>query len=131
MRKTEERAKRGQVDIQVCLRAAMQFSQICSQLTEEEHARNAEALAYACIKYADLCRNRTNDYVFSFDKMLEDQAPRPNSARTCEAAQGNTGVYLLYSLTRIRSIFRRPELAAIDLEQLKQTTAIALEHASV
>lgn len=47
-------------------------------------------MAYGCIKYADLCHNRSHEYVFSFDKMLEDR--------------GNTAVYLLYALTRIRSI---------------------------
>lgn len=49
-----------------------------------------KAVAYGCIKYADLCHNRSHEYVFSFDKMLEDK--------------GNTAVYLLYALTRIRSI---------------------------
>ena len=44
-----------------------------SQFTEEETKATIDALAYSCIKYADLLRNRTNDYVFSFDKMLEDQ----------------------------------------------------------
>ena len=28
-----------------------------------------EAVAYGCIKYADLSHNRVNDYVFSFDKV--------------------------------------------------------------
>jgi arginyl-tRNA synthetase len=44
--------------------------------------------------------------------------------------QGNTGVYLLYSLTRIRSILRRPELAAVDLDAAA-TTPIVLEHPAV
>ena len=42
-------------------------------MSEAEQKQAYESLAYACIKYADLCRNRSNDYVFSFDKMLEDQ----------------------------------------------------------
>lgn len=29
-----------------------------------------EAVAYACIKYADLSHVRTSDYVFSFDKVF-------------------------------------------------------------
>ena len=45
-------------------------------------------VAYSCIKYNDLAHDRTSDYVFSFDKMLEDR--------------GNTAAYLLYMLTRIR-----------------------------
>jgi arginyl-tRNA synthetase len=59
-------------------------------LTEEEMKQAETAVAYGCIKYADLCHNRSHEYVFSFDKMLEDR--------------GNTAVYLLYALTRIRSI---------------------------
>lgn len=71
-------------------------------LTPEELKQAQEAIAYGCIKYADLSHNRVNDYVFSFDKMLDDK--------------GNTAVYLLYALTRIRSIART---AQISPEQLK------------
>ena len=53
---------------------------------EDEARRTAEALAYGCIKYADLSNNRNHEYVFSFDKMLEDK--------------GNTAVYMLYAYTR-------------------------------
>ncbi|XP_053673140.1 probable arginine--tRNA ligase, cytoplasmic [Anopheles nili] len=61
-------------------------------LTPEELRAAQESVAYGCIKYADLSHNRNNEYIFSFDKMLEDK--------------GNTAVYLLYALTRIRSIAR-------------------------
>lgn len=71
-------------------------------LTPEELTLAKEAVAYGCIKYADLSHNRLNDYVFSFDKMLDDK--------------GNTAVYLLYALTRIRSIART---AQVSEEQLK------------
>jgi arginyl-tRNA synthetase len=57
-------------------------------LTAEELSAAQTSVAYGCIKYADLCHTRTNDYVFSFDKMLEDK--------------GNTAVYLLYAYTRIK-----------------------------
>lgn len=39
------------------------------ELTEEEQQTAAEAVAYGCIKYADLSHNRINDYIFSFDKV--------------------------------------------------------------
>lgn len=61
-------------------------------LNPEELKAAEEAVAYGCIKYADLSNNRTSDYVFSFDRMLDDK--------------GNTAVYLLYAYTRIRSIKR-------------------------
>jgi len=61
-------------------------------LTAQEFKAAQESVAYGCVKYADLSHNRNLDYVFSFDKMLEDR--------------GNTAVYLLYALTRIKSIAR-------------------------
>ncbi|XP_023931228.1 arginine--tRNA ligase, cytoplasmic isoform X2 [Lingula anatina] len=74
-------------------------------LTPEELKAAQEAVAYGCIKYADLSHNRTNDYVFSFDKMLDDK--------------GNTAVYLLYAYMRIKSIART---AGVTPEQLKEAS---------
>ena len=37
-------------------------------LSPEELEAAQKSVAYGCIKYADLCHTRTNDYVFSFDK---------------------------------------------------------------
>ena len=42
-------------------------------LSEEEIIACRDAVAYGCIKFADLTCTRTNDYVFSFDKMLDDR----------------------------------------------------------
>ncbi|XP_059273305.1 arginine--tRNA ligase, cytoplasmic [Mustela nigripes] len=83
-------------------------------LTVEELKAAQTSVAYGCIKYADLSHNRLNDYIFSFDKMLDDR--------------GNTAAYLLYAFTRIRSIAR---LANIDEDMLKkaaQETKIILDH---
>jgi len=78
------------------------------ELSEDEMKAAQEAVAYGCIKYADLCRDRNKDYVFSFDQMLEDR--------------GNTAVYLLYSLTRIRSIKRKADLGCLeDILNRRQT----------
>ncbi|KAH9521113.1 hypothetical protein DERF_004789, partial [Dermatophagoides farinae] len=65
-------------------------------LTKEELAIAQKAVAIGCIKYADLSHDRNNDYIFSFDRMLDDK--------------GNTAVYLLYTITRIRSIIRNCNL---------------------
>ena len=78
------------------------------ELSAEEIKAAQEAVAYGCIKYADLSRDRNKDYVFSFDQMLSDK--------------GNTAVYLLYSLTRIRSIKRRGDLGCVD-DVLKRRSA--------
>nr|XP_032836785.1 arginine--tRNA ligase, cytoplasmic [Petromyzon marinus] len=86
-------------------------------LTPEELEAARRAVAFGCIKYADLAHSRTNDYVFSFAKMLDDR--------------GNTAVYLLYAYTRIRSIAR---VAHVDPAQLRSEArrvgGVALGHAS-
>ncbi|CAG9808842.1 unnamed protein product [Chironomus riparius] len=84
-------------------------------LNEEEMKEAQKNVAYGCIKYADLSKNCKNEYVFSFDKMLEDK--------------GNTAVYLLYANTRICSIARNlGEEFLKSLPKLKKETSIELEH---
>ena len=84
-------------------------------LTDDELKKAQESVAYSCIKYADLSHNRNNEYIFSFDKMLEDK--------------GNTAVYLLYAYTRIRSIARNCGNDFVDnLEQIIRDTKIELNH---
>lgn len=78
-------------------------------MSNEELKLAETAVAYGCIKYADLCHNRNHEYVFSFDKMLEDK--------------GNTAVYLLYALTRIRSIISNLGVKNQDINE-----PISLEH---
>ncbi|CAL8110860.1 unnamed protein product [Orchesella dallaii] len=73
------------------------------EMTQEEFNAAMTSVAYSCIKYSDLSHNRVHEYVFSFDKMLEDK--------------GNTAVYLLYAYTRIKSIARK---AGVSLEQLQE-----------
>lgn len=83
-------------------------------LTPEELKQAQEAVAYGCIKYADLSHNRVNDYIFSFDKMLDDK--------------GNTAVYLLYALTRIRSIARTAQISIDQLLEEVQKTGFKFSH---
>ncbi|XP_013189791.1 arginine--tRNA ligase, cytoplasmic [Amyelois transitella] len=83
-------------------------------LSPEELKQAQEAVAYGCIKYADLSHNRVNDYVFSFDKMLDDK--------------GNTAVYLLYALTRIRSIARTAQISLDTLLEEAQKSDFTLSH---
>ncbi|CAK1587144.1 unnamed protein product [Parnassius mnemosyne] len=85
-------------------------------LTPEELKKAQEAVAYGCIKYADLSHNRINDYVFSFDKMLDDK--------------GNTAVYLLYALTRIRSIARTAQISESKLLEEAKKSGFKLAHES-
>uniref|UniRef100_A0A182K960 Probable arginine--tRNA ligase, cytoplasmic n=1 Tax=Anopheles christyi TaxID=43041 RepID=A0A182K960_9DIPT len=84
-------------------------------LTQEELVAAQESVAFGCIKYADLSHNRNNEYVFSFDKMLEDK--------------GNTAVYLLYAYTRIRSIARNcGGDFANNIQKVIDSTDIKLDH---
>ncbi|XP_076835896.1 arginine--tRNA ligase, cytoplasmic isoform X1 [Brachyhypopomus gauderio] len=83
-------------------------------LTPEELSQAQRAVAFGCIKYADLSHNRINDYVFSFDKMLDDR--------------GNTAAYLLYAFTRIRSIARLANLDEAALRKAAETCEMVLDH---
>lgn len=83
-------------------------------LTPEELKKAQESVAYGCIKYADLSHNRNHEYVFSFDKMLEDK--------------GNTAVYLLYAFTRIQSIARNANLSPEQVKELAKTNSVSLSH---
>lgn len=86
-----------------------------SVLSADELKAAQESVAYGCVKYADLSKNRTCDYVFSFDRMLEDK--------------GNTAVYLLYAYTRIKSIARNcgPDYVQ-NLQKLAKNISFTLEH---
>ncbi|XP_019725305.1 arginine--tRNA ligase, cytoplasmic [Hippocampus comes] len=83
-------------------------------LTPEELTKAQRSVAFGCIKYADLSHNRINDYVFSFDKMLDDR--------------GNTAAYLLYALTRIRSIARLANVDEATLRKAAQSVEVLLDH---
>ncbi|KAK2165208.1 hypothetical protein LSH36_53g02028 [Paralvinella palmiformis] len=83
-------------------------------LTLDEFKAAQEAVAYGCIKYADLSHHRLHDYVFSFDKMLDDK--------------GNTAVYLQYAFMRIRAIVRTANVAPEELQNAAKKTKFELEH---
>uniref|UniRef100_A0A3B3ZI07 Arginine--tRNA ligase, cytoplasmic n=2 Tax=Periophthalmus magnuspinnatus TaxID=409849 RepID=A0A3B3ZI07_9GOBI len=83
-------------------------------LSPEELEKAQRAVAFGCIKYADLSHNRINDYIFSFDKMLDDR--------------GNTAAYLLYAFTRIRSIARLANIDEAALRKAAETTEVLLDH---
>ncbi|MGO8838937.1 MAG: arginine--tRNA ligase [Limisphaerales bacterium] len=68
------------------------------ELPEAQRREIARAVGLGAVKYADLLPNRQSDYVFSWDKIL--------------ALQGNTAPYLQYAYARIRSIFRKSDVAS-------------------
>lgn len=86
-------------------RAGVLISQKSTALSEQEKADVIEAVGIGSVKYADLSKNRTTDYVFDWDNML--------------SFEGNTAPYMQYAYTRIRSIFNRSQIALSDVEQAK------------
>ncbi len=77
-------------------------------LSEDDRATVARVVGAGAMKYAELSKNRTTDYVFDFDNML--------------SFDGNTAPYLQYAYTRIRSVFRR---AGLDPESLDAQISLA------
>ena len=75
--------------------------------SERQHV--AETVGIGAIKYADLCQNRTTDYVFSYDKMLE--------------LKGNTAAYMQYAVARVEGVL---EKGGIDREALRRSTPTIL-----
>ena len=63
------------------------------ELDEATYLEIAEKVGIAAVKYADLSKNRTSDYIFDWSSML--------------SFEGNTAPYLMYAYARIRSILRK------------------------
>ena len=70
-------------------------------LETAEKQNIANTVAMAAVKYADLSKHRTTDYVFDWDNML--------------AFEGNTAPYMQYAYTRVASIFAK---AGISMDEL-------------
>ncbi|WP_239351984.1 arginine--tRNA ligase [Snodgrassella communis] len=86
-------------------------------LSPDEIAHIGHAVGIGAVKYADLSKNRTSDYIFDWDSML--------------SFEGNTAPYLQYAYTRVQSVFRKAETwdknSEISLnEPLEQQLAVEL-----
>jgi arginyl-tRNA synthetase len=71
----------------------------------------SEAVGIGAVKYADLSNDRVKDYVFDWDRMLD--------------FQGNTGPYLQYAHTRVRSVFRQAQSRGIAVDHLAPAAEFA------
>ncbi|GAA6150838.1 arginine--tRNA ligase [Pseudoteredinibacter isoporae] len=76
-------------------------------LSEDECAEIGRKVGIGAVKYADLSKTRTNDYIFSWESML--------------SFEGNTAPYLQYAYARIQSIFRR---AAVNADEINATLTL-------
>ena len=65
------------------------------ELPESERLEIAAKIGIGAIKYADLSKNRTSDYIFSWDNML--------------SFEGNTAPYIQYAYARIQRIFQKAD----------------------
>ena len=84
------------------------------ELDGQEMDRVARAVGIGAVKYADLSKNRTGDYVFDWNAMM--------------SFEGNTAPYLQYAYARIQSLFQRGQVDAAALTG-RPTIREAEEHA--
>lgn len=82
-------------------RARNLIGQRDNDLSEAELDEVGRKVGIGAVKYADLSKNRTTDYVFNWDTML--------------SFEGNTAPYLQYAFTRVKSIFRKSGVSLADL----------------
>lgn len=65
-------------------------------LNETDLNNLIQAVAIGAVKYADLSKNRTTDYIFDWDRML--------------SFEGNTAPYIQYAYSRVTSLFKKSGL---------------------
>ncbi|MBP2849723.1 arginine--tRNA ligase [Dickeya oryzae] len=81
------------------------------EMERTELEQLAQVVSIGAVKYADLSKNRTTDYIFDWDNML--------------AFEGNTAPYMQYAYTRVSSIFKR---AGVEESSLTQPIVLSAEH---
>ncbi|HED3135841.1 TPA: arginine--tRNA ligase [Citrobacter farmeri] len=86
-------------------RARRLVSEKNPDMPADELEKLANAVGIGAVKYADLSKNRTTDYIFDWDNML--------------AFEGNTAPYMQYAYTRVLSVFRKTGLDENDLANAK------------
>lgn len=81
-----------------------------TDLMDSEITEIARKVGIGSVKYSDLSKTRTNDYIFSWESML--------------SFEGNTAPYMQYAFTRVQSIFRK---AVVTPESLQSAIVIGTE----
>ena len=89
-------------------RAEKLIAERTADLSREERQVIAKKVGIGAVKYADLSKSRTTDYIFDWDTML--------------SFEGNTAPYLQYAYTRVKSIFRK---ADIDIDTIKAEVVVS------
>lgn len=83
------------------------------ELEEAEKAEIARVVGLGAVRYADLSQNRTQDYVFAWDKLL--------------TFEGNSAPYLLMAVARVHSIFRKAGLSPDETDFESAASVIETE----
>lgn len=76
-------------------------------MSDDELKKVINAVGIGAIKYADLSKSRTTDYIFDWDNML--------------ALDGNTAPYMQYAFSRVSSLFKK---AGLSQDELKGTLVL-------
>ncbi|WP_394210507.1 arginine--tRNA ligase [Enterovibrio calviensis] len=84
------------------VRAAKLIEEKNPEMPADEKANIANTVAMAAVKYSELSKHRTTDYIFDWDNML--------------AFEGNTAPYMQYAYTRVASIFNKAGIEADSLQ---------------
>ena len=79
--------------------------------TERRHI--AQAVGIAAVKYADLSKNRTSDYLFDWSSML--------------SFEGNTAPYLMYAYARIKTLLAKQAVDTDGNIRFPESVALAPE----
>lgn len=83
-------------------RAEKLMAERVSDFNEQERQEIAQKIGISAVKYADLSKNRTTDYIFNWDSML--------------SFEGNTAPYLQYAYSRANNIFKNAGVDAATLD---------------
>ena len=82
-------------------------------LEETERRHIAQAVGIAAVKYADLSKNRTSNYLFDWSSML--------------SFEGNTAPYLMYAYARIKTLLAKQAVDTDGIISFPESVALAPE----
>jgi arginyl-tRNA synthetase len=86
------------------VRAAALIKEKNPDITDADLAEISEKVGLGAVKFADLSKNRTSDYIFNWKTML--------------SFEGATAPYLQYAYSRIQSIFTKANFSADSMQNI-------------
>ncbi|AZQ85064.1 arginine--tRNA ligase [Colwellia sp. Arc7-635] len=86
------------------VRAATLIKEKNPDITDADLAEISEKVGIGAVKFADLSKNRTSDYIFNWKTML--------------SFEGATAPYLQYAYSRIQSIFTKANFSADSMQDI-------------